>query len=319
MKIIYLCLFITLSSTLTSFSQNVLTEDFNFKPVDSLENSGLWGQSGINTKYNVKVVSPGLEYMGYVGSGKGNSCLISNSGNGDIVYRNFTEPITSGSVYMSFMLKLDSLTTTFTQGYCISYNPNTGGTNNSVFEINKTYLIVLKYSIIGGNDNDVSSLYAFETGVPNVEPAIPLSSTNDGPDFTGQASVYINNNYAQTGLEGCRIFIDGIRVGNSWSTSVLAVPTSVSDPTASSNEWTEIVPNPVHNSTKIKYQIPTNSHVKINIFNASGMHCSELLNEYQESGHHEFEWSSGELPNGVYSCTIQFNEYQSIKKLIVIK
>ncbi|MGB5031518.1 MAG: hypothetical protein WBO76_05350, partial [Saprospiraceae bacterium] len=92
MKIIYLCLFITLSSTLTSFSQNVLTEDFNFKPVDSLENSGLWGQSGINTNYNIKVVSPGLEYLGYVGSGKGNSCLISNSGTGDIVYRNFTEP-----------------------------------------------------------------------------------------------------------------------------------------------------------------------------------------------------------------------------------
>ncbi|MCC7028625.1 MAG: T9SS type A sorting domain-containing protein [Saprospiraceae bacterium] len=347
MKNIYLALIIVLAFCVNGFSQNVLTEDFNFMPVDSLENSGLWGRSGINTNYNIKVVSPGLEYLGYVGSGKGNSCLISNSGNGDIVYRNFTEPITSGSVYMSFMLKLDSLPTTFTQGYCISYNPNTGGTNlntalyikrlsssnfnlgvrkigtidysNSVFEINKTYLIVLKYSIIAGNDNDVSSLYAFETGVPNVEPSIPLSSTNNGIDFTGQASVYINNNYAQTGLEGCRIFIDGIRVGNSWNTSVLAVPTSVSGPTASSNEWIEIVPNPVHNSTKIKYQIPSNSHVKINIFNASGMHCSELLNEYQESGHHEMEWFPSELPVGVYSCTIQFNEQQSTKKLIVIK
>ncbi|MBK6699572.1 MAG: T9SS type A sorting domain-containing protein [Saprospiraceae bacterium] len=347
MKNIYLALIIVLAFCINGFSQNVLTEDFNFKPVDSLENSGLWGRSGINAKYNVKVVSPGLEYMGYVGSAKGNCALVSNFGGGDIVYRNFSDPITSGSVYLSFLLKLDSLPSTFTQGYCISFNPNTGGTflntalhirrlssvnfnlgvrktnnidfDNSVFEINKTYLIVLKYSIIGGNDNDVSSLYAFETGVPNVEPAIPLSSTNDGPDLTGQASVYINNNYAQTGLEGCRIYIDGIRVGNSWNTSVLAVPTSVSGPTSSSNESIEIVPNPLQNSTKIKYQIPTNSHVKINIFNASGMHCSELLNEYQESGHHEFEWSSGELPNGVYSCTIQFNEYQSIKKLIVIK
>ena len=101
MKNIYLALIIVLAFCVNGFSQNVLTEDFNFMPVDSLENSGLWGRSGINTNYNIKVVSPGLEYLGYVGSGKGNSCLISNSGNGDIVYRNFTEPITSGSVYMS--------------------------------------------------------------------------------------------------------------------------------------------------------------------------------------------------------------------------
>lgn len=347
MKIFYLSLFITLSSTLNGFSQNVLTEDFNFKPADSLENSGEWYRSGLNTNYNIKVVSPGLEYLGYVGSGKGNSCLISNSGNGDIVYRNFTEPITSGSVYMSFMLKLDSLPTTFTQGYCISYNPNTGGTNlntalhikrlstatfdlgvrklssiayaNSVYNVNKTYLVVLKYSIINGMANDSSSLYVFENGVPTAEPLKPLSSTRDGDDYTGQASVYINNNYAQSGLEGCRIFIDGIRVGNSWSTSVLAVPSSVSSPESNSSTRIEIVPNPFQHSTRIKYQIPTRSLVNINVFNASGMHCTELLNEFQEGGHHEIEWSPGELPNGVYSCTIQFNEHQWNKKLIVVK
>lgn len=347
MKIIYLCLFITLSFTLTSFSQNVLTEDFNFKPVDSLENSGEWRLTGINTKYNIKVASPGLDYNGYVGSGKGNCCLISNSGNGDIVYRNFTEPITSGSVYMSFLLKLDSLPITFTQGYCISFNPNTGGTNlntalhikrlsavtfdlgvrklssiayaNSVYTVNKTYLVVLKYSIVNGMANDSSSLYVFENGVPNTEPNNPLSSTRDGDDYTGQASVHINNNYAQSGLEGCRIFIDGIRVGNSWSTSVLAVPTSVSGPESTSASMMEVVPNPFQYSTKIKYQIPTRSQVNINIFNASGVHCAELLNEFQDSGNHEIEWSPSDLAIGVYICKLQFNDHQLNKKLIVIK
>ncbi|MFZ1256295.1 MAG: T9SS type A sorting domain-containing protein [Saprospiraceae bacterium] len=347
MKNVYLILCFVFSMTIGLFSQNVLSEDFIFDPVDSLENSGSWYRSGINSKYNIKIVSPGLEYANYVGSARGNCSLISNSGEGDIVYRNFSSPITTGEVYMSFLFRVDSLPTTVTQGYGIAFNPNTGGTNlntalhikrlsdktfdfgvrklsyidfsNSTYDIHKTYLVVLKYSIVNGVSNDSSSLYVFTNGVPGVEPNKPLAATIEGNDYTGQGSVYLNNNYAQSGLTGCDIKIDGIRVGNSWATSVLAVLTSVSSGESASKFRIENYPNPFQSSTKLKYQIPTKGFVKLHIYNSAGIHCAELINEVKEGGDHEIVWNAKQFPAGVYSCKLQFNGQEINNKLLLIK
>lgn len=346
MKNFYLTLFISSILCAACYSQNVLTEDFDFTPADSLENSGQWNRSGINTEYNIKIVSPGLEYPNYVGSGIGNSCLLANEGNGDIVFRNFSSSITTGSAYMSFLIRVDSLPDTFTQGYCISFNPNTGGTNlntalhikklsassfdfgvrklssvkytNLTYSINKTYLIVLKYSIIPGTSNDSSSLYIFANGVPNSEPNAPVASTIEGDDYTGQGSVYLNNNYAQNGLQGCHILIDGIRVGNSWTTSVLAMLSSVSSAGSKFQLQHEIYPNPLQDNTVIKYQIPEKGLVQIQIINSAGIIYADLLREIQESGSHELIWNRDNLPAGMYSCKIQFNHSEiSNKKLLI--
>ncbi|MFZ1323038.1 MAG: hypothetical protein WAT71_15880, partial [Ignavibacteria bacterium] len=68
MKHCYLLVLFTMSINIDLFSQNLLTEDFIFSPADSLENLGNWNRSGLNTEFNIKVVSPGLDYTGYVGS-----------------------------------------------------------------------------------------------------------------------------------------------------------------------------------------------------------------------------------------------------------
>ncbi len=349
MKNVYFIFLLFVSTGLQLNSQNVLTEDFIFDPVDSLENSGQWHRSGINTEFNVKVITPGLEYIDYVGSGRGNCSLISNDGNGDIVFRNFSSAITTGSAYMSFMFRIDSLPASFSQGYCISYNPNTGGTNlntslqikrltdtsfdlgiqkvggfaplfsNSSFDIHKTYLVVLKYSILPGTGDDSANLYVFETGVPTVEPNIPLVSNNMGDDLTGQGSVYLNNNYAQNGLRGCLIKIDGIRVGTSWETSVLAVLTSAGNEKSKDELRNENFPNPFQSRTKISFQLPAKGRVKIEIFNASGIKCAELLNKMEESGNHEVEWDATNMPAGDYSCLIQLNGKTVNHKLLLIK
>jgi len=347
MKNVYLSLFFTLLGGFSLYSQNVLTEDFIFDPIDSLENLGNWYRSGINSDFNIKVVSPGLEYDGYVGSGRGNCSQIKNAGEGDVILRRFSSDITSGAAYMSLLIKVDSLPTTLTQGYCISFNPNTGGTNlntalhikrlsdtsfnmgvrkigvvdfsAATFEIHKTYLVVLKYAIYPGTSNDSSRLYVFTNGVPLVEPNIPLAGTIDGDDFTGQAFVCLSNNYAQTGLLGCDIKIDGIRVGTSWETSVLAVLTSVANDKPIHDLKNENFPNPFQNNTKISYQLPAKGRVKVTIYNTNGIQCAELINKIEESGTHEVEWDASNMPAGNYSCLIQFNGKAISNKLLLIK
>lgn len=338
MKKYLLCLCFIIIESYIANAQNVLTEDFIFDPIDSLENSGDWRKSGIDSKYNIKIVTPGLIYKDYIGSERGNSCQIANSGNGDIVYRNLSSDITSGAAFMSFLIKVDSLPATVTAGYCIGFNPNTGGTNlntmltikrlsdstfnfgvgkntslgvadynKAVYRVHKTYLAVLKYSIINGISNDSAIVYIFENGVPKLEPIIPSAATIVGDDYTGQGSVFLSNNYAQSGFTGCNIKVDGIRVGNSWATSVLAMLSSTSFDEENSNFINQNYPNPFHQETQIKYQIPTRGNIRIDIFNDSGIHCLELLNEIKEGGQHELNWNAEKFSAGSYICRVQFN------------
>ena len=321
----------------TAFSQKVFTEDFLFGPIGNLDNNNDWFKSGIDFPYNIKVVAPGLTYKDYVGSARGNACQIANAGNGDVVIKNLDSAITAGAAYMSLMIQVDSLPSTVTEGYCIGFNPNTGGTNlntslyikrlsdstfnlgvqkaiedtisyaSNTFERGKTYLVVLKYSIVDGVGNDVSSLYVFSQGVPATEPATPAAATNKGDDYTGQGSVVLINNYAQTGLTGCNIKLDGIRVGTSWTTSVLDVLSSVSGQASRDLVAHSNTPNPFSQKTVIHYQIPTKGLVQIDVLDASGRLVAGLLHEKQETGAHTIHWDASSLPPGLYVYRIYFN------------
>lgn len=321
----------------TAFSQKVFAEDFLFGPLGNLENNNGWLKTGLDFPYNIKVVAPGLTYKDYVGSARGNACQIANAGNGDVVIKNLDSAITAGAAYLSLMIQVDSLPSTVTAGYCISFNPNTGGTNlntslyikrlsdltfnlgvqkeigntvsyaSNTFERGKTYLVVLKYSIVEGTGNDASSLYVFTQGVPATEPATPAARTNDGGDYTGQASVVLNNNYAQTGITGCNIKLDGIRVGTSWATSVLDVLSSVSGKQIRESVAHHNSPNPFAQKTAIHYQIPTKGLVQIDVLDASGRLVAGLLHEKQETGAHTLHWDASSLPPGLYVYRIYFN------------
>lgn len=329
------------------YSQNVFKDDFIYPAVDSLEGTGGWYRSGVNFDYNVKVVSPGLTYAGYAGSGLGNTAYLTNSGQGDVLFHNLSSAITSGSAYMSFMLRIDSLPGTMTQGYCICFNPNTGGTNlntrmyikrltgttfnfgiyksysvaynNTVYNSNTTYLVVLKYSIVSGANNDSSKIYVFTSGVPASEPSSPLAFATDSLDYTGQGSVCLSNNYAQTGLNGCSIKIDGIHVGTSWSSSVLSSVRQVSNEIPSSFSLKQNYPNPFNPVTKISYELPYSGFVTLKIYDALGNKIQTLVEENQVSGSYETEWNASDFASGVYFCRLESHGNYLSRNMMLIK
>lgn len=83
-------------------------------------------------------------------------------------------------------------------------------------------------------------------------------------------------------------------------------------------------PNPFIDRTMIKYQLPEDCWVKINIYNIVGQHVRTLVNKHQKSGYYEVIWDAKsdegkKLPSGIYFYTIQANKYKMIKKAIIIK
>lgn len=64
-------------------------------------------------------------------------------------------------------------------------------------------------------------------------------------------------------------------------------------------------PNSFNPKTKIKYTIPLNivsekAKVKIVVFDILGKEITTLVNEYQNTGNYEVEFSAEELTSGVY-------------------
>jgi len=79
-------------------------------------------------------------------------------------------------------------------------------------------------------------------------------------------------------------------------------------------------PNPFNSNTLIKYQIPVESFVKLNIYNLLGEHISTLVNENKNAGQFEILWDAKELPSGVYCSVLETNGgIKIVKKMVLVK
>jgi plastocyanin len=224
-----------------SFSTDVPTpfiEDFDYTTNENLTLHGWVAHSGSGTQPQT-VVTPGLTFTGYPSSGIGNAALLDN--NGEDISRTFT-PVTSGSVYMSFMVKVDAAAT----GYFIHYSSNPlstanyrgrvwieGSGTNLAFKLSFStsdttstpydyttgvpYHVIVKYEITSGTLNDFVSLYIFSSTNPvtTTEPAVPTI----GPIANGTVNADIEPGSVCLRQYNAsqNITVDGIRIATSWS------------------------------------------------------------------------------------------------------
>ena len=251
-----------------SFSTEVplpFVENFDYAADDNLTLHGWVSHSGGGTQPQT-VVSPGLTFTGYASSGIGNAALLDNTGEDN--NRLFT-PVASGTVYMSFMVKVDAAAT----GYFIHYGSSpfstanyrgrvwVQGSGSSLafklsfsssdttatpydYTVGETYLMVVKYEIVDGTLNDIVSLFILSSTDPltTTEPSVPTI----GPITNGTSSADI-----EPGAVGLRQFnasqnitVDGIQVATSWSD---VVPV----------ELTSFNANVVNNSVSLKWTTAT--------------------------------------------------------------
>jgi len=80
-------------------------------------------------------------------------------------------------------------------------------------------------------------------------------------------------------------------------------------------------PNPFNPSTTISYELPENSYVKLQLFNAIGKEVATLVSEFQQSGMHDYTVGTHEfnLTSGVYFYTLRAGKFVQTKKMVVLK
>ena len=78
-------------------------------------------------------------------------------------------------------------------------------------------------------------------------------------------------------------------------------------------------PNPFNPSTVIKYGIPEQSNIKIEIFNMLGQSVGILVNTEKSAGFYETTWDASNLTSGIYLFSIRAEGLSSKKNFIQVK
>jgi len=244
-KIILIICFAFLTSS--SFAQLLLDENFDYLAGDSIGAHGWVANTGGATN-RILVTSPGMTYPGYPLSGIGNSTYLNSTGQDE--YKELMSKDSTGSVYASFMVRVDSAkaqgdyflallqagSTSFYEGrvqasfrdgglkFGITKANTTSDTTvgiwtSGTYSLGTTYLLVLKYTFVpDGTTNDQVSLFVFSSGMPATEPAPTLGPlTYTSIDATSIGRIALRQG---TASRAPSVSVDGIRVASSWMPSV---------------------------------------------------------------------------------------------------
>jgi photosystem II stability/assembly factor-like uncharacterized protein len=78
-------------------------------------------------------------------------------------------------------------------------------------------------------------------------------------------------------------------------------------------------PNPFNPSTKIEFDLPEHSFVKLVVYDILGREISVLINKELTRGKYAYSWNAINTPSGIYFCKLQTQDYSAIKKMLLLK
>jgi hypothetical protein len=84
-------------------------------------------------------------------------------------------------------------------------------------------------------------------------------------------------------------------------------------------------PNPFNPGTTIRYSIPTQSQVRLRVYNSIGENIADLINDNQNAGSYEINWDAGNFASGIYFYSVEAipsdgtEIFRSVKKMILLK
>lgn len=85
-----------------------------------------------------------------------------------------------------------------------------------------------------------------------------------------------------------------------------------------------IYPNPSGSITNIGYQVPVSGRVRLKIYDIDGRFVRTLVNEFEQPGYYHICWNRTDemgkaVGSGIYFCIFEADNYNEIKKLIILR
>jgi hypothetical protein len=114
--------------------------------------------------------------------------------------------------------------------------------------------------------------------------------------------------------------LDTLSVYASYTYGVDVEEKPVANPQPVVSRLVQIHPNPFSSKTSISYQLQSNCHVAIEIYDVAGKHVITLANTDQKLGHHLVNWNGRDnvgtqLPTGIYFLRLETSNKSTTKKI----
>ncbi len=336
-KIIYslvLCL-----SIASVNAQMLLNDNFNYgSSADTLTNPSVGGtiwKRHSATAGPIPYLNSSLSYAGYPSSGVGGSAQLYNATSSREDVNAPVNPITTGNVYVSFLMKVTASGGT-TGDYFFHLNDSQGtaistafkaklwikdGSSASTFQLgltkgaavtsavfssnynlNTTYLVVMKYVFNSSTADDSVYAWVFSSGIPTLEPAAQLTATDitqtDLPLFR---SVCMRQ--GSVGTDTC--IVDGIRVSTIWANAPLPV------------KYNSIAASKLANSVVINWSTAseTNNHhfeIEKSTDNKNFVTIGEIKGNGNSSSMLKYNFIDNELSKGTSYYRLKQVDYDGI-------
>lgn len=78
-------------------------------------------------------------------------------------------------------------------------------------------------------------------------------------------------------------------------------------------------PNPFNPTTRIKYDLASQTHVSVQVFDVLGQKVSDLVNEVQQPGVYDVKFDGSQLSSGVYLLIFQAGDFVKTQKMVLMK
>ena len=78
-------------------------------------------------------------------------------------------------------------------------------------------------------------------------------------------------------------------------------------------------PNPFNPSTKIRFDLPKGTNLKIFVFDISGRELDVLANGFVPAGKFEVSWQAQKYSSGVYFLKLISSDFQDTKRMVLVK
>lgn len=158
---------------------------------------------------------------------------------------------------------------------------------------------ILSATIQGGN-----SVYPWSRLIVDIS---SLYTSTDNPDSAYVLIAPSINNGAAT--QNTALVVDDVKLVNYTASQEEIDNHFVGEVT--------LAPNPMTSTSTIKYKINTKTNVNIDLYDITGKHVKQVLNEDQNYGEYSVNLDRGTLPAGVYFCKIQTGSYTKTIKLVI--
>ncbi len=78
-------------------------------------------------------------------------------------------------------------------------------------------------------------------------------------------------------------------------------------------------PNPFNPTTTIKFDIAKSTVTSVKVYDMLGQEISNLVNEVLSPGSYQYSFNASDYPSGIYYYSIKTEEFNEVRKMILIK